>query len=79
METSADEASRPTDQAIELLKALFNDYDEFYVELENEFQGDTADLRRKARQRRRWFDRGIGFLLGVGASFIVSLGFRLWA
>lgn len=78
-ELATHEGQEPTDHIVDKLKTLFNDYDEFYVGLEQHYAGDTAEMRRNARRRRRWIDRMWGFALGLVASAIVAAGMSLIA
>lgn len=71
---SADEGHRPTLETIEKMKIVLNDYDEFYVSLDDQFAGDTAEIRKKARRKKQWRktfrDLLIGFLLGMATSVL---------
>lgn len=67
-ELSADEAHRPiinTLEAIEKLKELYADFDEFYGSLDSEFAGDTAEMRRQSRKNKNYKGIAIGFVIGV--------------
>lgn len=70
------EGERKIEDAIAEYKALFNEHDKFYVSLDENFAGDSAELRRRARRRRDYWGWGIAFVIGIAASYIASY---LWA
>lgn len=76
-EIAAHEGQNPTHEVIEKLKSIFADYDEFYIGLDYQFAGSTAEMRKSARSRKSFRSGVIGFFLGVigslFASFIWSL------
>ncbi|MCT4554522.1 MAG: hypothetical protein N4A53_07535 [Pelagimonas sp.] len=51
-ELSAYEGQAPTHNAIEQYQSLFEEYQEFYLKLDEQFQGETAEMRRKAREQK---------------------------
>jgi hypothetical protein len=88
---SAYEGEHPTHEAVEKYKELFNEYDKFYESLDAQFTGGTAEERRKARQKKEAERKAqdaaeakrtarkslfYGFLIGVTASALVTLGFN---
>ncbi len=78
MALSAGEGTRSLDDALGDYKSLANEYDEFYVSLDDQFSGQTASGRRDARLRREnmraWRGHFIGFVLGVVGSLLVAVG-----
>lgn len=69
---AAAEGVRSLENALGDYKSLANDYDEFYVSLDTQFAGETAEARHAAR-RKREFRRDlksyfIGFILGLIAA-----------
>lgn len=81
---SAYEGQNPTHEALQEYKVLFNEYDQFYQSLDQQFAGDTADKRREARRaRERRAERRssvLGFFIGILASGVVALAveFGVW-
>ncbi len=69
---AAHEGQRPTHEAVEELKGLLVQYDNFYQNLDNQFAGQTAEMRRKARKKRSVKSGILGFALGILASIIAS-------
>lgn len=72
-ELSAAEGTRSLNDAIGDYKSLFNDYDTFYISLDKEFAGETAEDRKKARRRGKIKDQAIGFVLGIVATVLTTL------
>ena len=52
-ELSAAEGTRSLEDPLQEYESLANDYDEFYVSLDQEFAGDTASDRKRLRVRAR--------------------------
>ena len=81
---SAYEGQHPTHEALQEYKVLFNEYDQFYQGLDQQFAGDTVDERRAARRaRERRAERRssmVGFFIGLLASAVVALAveFGVW-
>lgn len=73
---AAHEGQEPPHEVIEDLKELFNQYDEFYESLDDQYAGATAEERRisvkSRRAKRAWCNRGEGLVIGIAASAIVT-------
>jgi hypothetical protein len=74
------EGQKPTHAAVEELKDLLVRYEHFYQNLDDQFAGQTADMRRAARRRGRWKSIAIGFVLGVVGSLVATAisNFYFW-
>jgi len=69
---AAHEGQRPTHEAIEELKDLFIDYENFYQNLDSAFAGQTAEMRRNAIKRKSRRSGIVGFGFGILGSLIAS-------
>jgi hypothetical protein len=77
MKLSAHEGQYPTHETLSEFKSLFNDYDKFYQSLDDQFAGQTAEMRKDRRsatiKSAEHRSLGKGFFLGLIASAIVTL------
>lgn len=77
------EISHPTDTLVSTLRELFDEFDEFRVELQTQYNGYHSELVEIERSRQRKREIRAAFLVGIGSSAFVAIIWeivkaRLW-